>query len=269
MIYVEHQPTPAIRDCVRLLWYCKAPGLPHARERVLPRGEMQIILNLASDRLTECSVGRAGTVCPLPPAIVVGPRRQYDLVDTRDLEELLGIVFRPGGAVPFLRENASTLFEKFVSLEDVMQCRDLRALLCEQRSPMQKLIAAEKWLVGGLAGRVPQRKPLTVHALTLLQECSVRDTARRLSISERRLHQVFKTEVGLSPKLWSRVQRFQGALRRLQAGAGPRWEQLALECGFYDQSHLCNEFRAFSGVDLSTYTSSPRLWSNHIAEPMR
>ncbi len=269
MIYLEHQPGQALKHCVRLLWYCKAPGLPHARERVLPRGEMQIILNLASDRLTECSVERAGTVGPLPPSIVVGPRRQYDLVDTRDLEELLGIVFRPGGAAPFLRENASVFFEKFISLEDVVPCRDLRAVLREHRTPMQKLVALEKWLVEWMDGRVPHRKPLTVHALTLLRQYSVRDTARQLSVSERRLHQVFKTEVGLSPKLWSRVQRFQHALHCLQAGAEPRWEQLALECGFYDQSHLCNEFKAFSGIDLSTYTASPRLWPNHVPEQQR
>lgn len=141
-----------------------------------------------------------------------------------------------------------------------MPCRDLRALFCEQRSPMQKLIAVKKWLVGGLAGRVPQRKPLTVHALTLLQECSVRDTARRLSVSERRLHQVFKTEVGLSPKLCSRVQRFQHGLRRLQDGAA------CTGMRFLRPVHFCNEFSAFSGIDLSTYTASPRLWPNHVPE---
>jgi AraC-like DNA-binding protein len=268
MIYVEHQPGLALQSCVRLLWYCRAPALPHARERILPRGEMQIIINLAGDTLTEHSLDRAGTVSPLPPSIVVGARRRYDLVDTRDLAELLGIVFWPGGAAPFLQEDAVAFFEKFISLEDVLSCHDIRARFHEQTSPIQKLLALEDWLTAGLDGRHLQRNPVAIMALNLLKRHSVRDTARALSISERRLHQIFTAEVGLSPKLWSRVQRFQHALGLLHTGAEPRWEQLALACGFYDQSHFCNEFKAFSGIDPGTYSSSHRIWVNHIPESM-
>ena len=266
MIFVQHQPSPVIKSCVRLLWYCRAPALPHARERVLPRGEMEIIVNLACDTLTELSMEQPGAVYALPPCIVVGPLRRYDLVDTRDLTELVGIVFWPGGAAPFLREDAGAFFERFISLEDVVPCRDLRALLHEQMSPQRKLVALESWLIARLAGRPLQRKPVAVQALNLLRHHSVHHAARSLSLSERRLHQIVKTEIGLSPKLWSRMQRFQHAVALLHAGAEPRWEQLALECGFYDQSHFCNEFKAFSGMDPSTYSDARRVWANHVPE---
>jgi AraC-like DNA-binding protein len=124
----------------------------------------------------------------------------------------------------------------------------------------------ESWLATGLKGRLLQRKPMTTHALNLLRQHSVRDAARLLSISERRLHQIFHAEVGLSPKLWSRLQRFQHAVHLLHSGAEPRWEQLALESGFYDQPHFCNEFKAFSGIDPSTYSGSRRMWANHVPE---
>ena len=266
MIYLEHKPGPTISSCVRSLWYCKAPGLLHAHERVLPRGEMQIILNLAGDSLTDHSLEQDGAVYALPPCIVVGPRGRYDLVDTRDLAELVGVVFWPGGAAPFLRENAAAFFERFISLENVLQCREIGTLLQEQTSPAQKLLTLERWLEVGLAGRLAQRKPVVIEALKLLKHYSVRDAARTLSLSERRLHQIMKTEVGLSPKVWSRVQRFQHAVNLLQARTEPRWEQLALACGFYDQSHFCNEFKAFSGIDPSTYSNTHRLWANHISE---
>ncbi|WP_158823765.1 helix-turn-helix domain-containing protein [Granulicella sp. S156] len=266
MIYVEHKPDATIKSCVRLLWYCKAPGLLHTHERILPRGEMQIIVNLAGDALTNHSLGQDGAVSALPSCIVVGPRGRYDLVDTQDLKELVGVVFWPGGAAPFLREDAGAFFERFIALEDVLSCREIRTLLQGQPSPSQKLRALERWLEAGLTGRLPQRNPVVIQALNLLRQHSVRDAARLLSISERRLHQIMKTEVGLSPKVWSRVQRFQHAISLLQARTEPRWEQLALACGFYDQSHFCNEFKAFSGIDPSTYSNSPRLWANHIAE---
>jgi AraC-like DNA-binding protein len=93
---------------------------------------------------------------------------------------------------------------------------------------------------------------------------AVRDVARGTGWSERRFSQVFREETGLAPAVWRRVQRFQRALHQLHAGADVRWEELALDCGFYDQAHFANEFRAFSGMDASTYMASPRQWVNHV-----
>jgi AraC-like DNA-binding protein len=51
----------------------------------------------------------------------------------------------------------------------------------------------------------------------------------------------------------------------LHAGSEVRWPELALDCGYYDQSHFANEFRAFSGVDATTYSARRTIWANHIA----
>lgn len=106
---------------------------------------------------------------------------------------------------------------------------------------------------------------MVLAALQILRENSVRQTARSLGVSERRLLQVFREDMGLSPKLWSRVQRFQRAAAALHSGRSIRWEQLALNCGYYDQSHLSNDFRAFSGVDPTTYYERRGCWRNHRA----
>jgi AraC-like DNA-binding protein len=94
---------------------------------------------------------------------------------------------------------------------------------------------------------------------------TVREVARSAGLSERRFSQVFREEVGLTPKVWCRIQRFQRAVRTLHAGADVRWAELALDCGFYDQSHFANEFRAFSGVDATTYSANRTRWINHMA----
>ncbi len=94
---------------------------------------------------------------------------------------------------------------------------------------------------------------------------TVRDVARGTGWSERRFSQVFREEVGLTPKVWCRIQRFQRAVHQLHAGVDVPWAELALSCGFYDQSHFANEFRAFSGVDVTTYSARRTLWANHIA----
>jgi AraC-like DNA-binding protein len=100
------------------------------------------------------------------------------------------------------------------------------------------------------------------HTATVL---TVRDVARSTGWSERRFSQVFREQVGLSPKVWCRVRRFQRAVNELHAGVDVQWSKLALDCGYYDQSHFANEFRAFSGVDVTTYSANRTIWANHIA----
>ena len=93
---------------------------------------------------------------------------------------------------------------------------------------------------------------------------TVREVARSTGWSERRFSQVFREEVGLPPKVWCRIQRFQRAVQQLHAGADMQWADLALDCGFYDQSHFANEFKAFSGIDATTYSALRSRWANHI-----
>lgn len=53
MIYLERAPSPILRPWVRSLWYCRVPGAPSAREKVLPNGCIQIVFNLSRDFLTK------------------------------------------------------------------------------------------------------------------------------------------------------------------------------------------------------------------------
>ena len=101
-------------------------------------------------------------------------------------------------------------------------------------------------------------------ALNLLRSLSVGETARTLGISERRLHHVFSEDVGLSPKQWSRVRRFQRAVGALHQGCEMRWAELAATCGYADQAHFSRDFHSFSGIDPTTYSASRRQWRNHV-----
>jgi len=73
---------------------------------------------------------------------------------------------------------------------------------------------------------------------------SVRELAGELNLSERRVQQLFASHIGLTPSVWRRLQRLHGTLRLLRTAGTPRWAEIALRAGYYDQSHLINEFRA-------------------------
>jgi AraC-like DNA-binding protein len=77
---------------------------------------------------------------------------------------------------------------------------------------------------------------------------TVRALATAMNLSERRLQQLFASHLGLAPSVWRRLQRLHGTLRLLRAAEAPPWAELAVRAGYYDQSHLINEFRALCGL---------------------
>lgn len=86
------------------------------------------------------------------------------------------------------------------------------------------------------------------HCNDLRGGISVRALAAEMNLSERRLQQLFASQLGLPPGVWRRLQRLHGTLRLLRMAQTPQWAQIALCAGYYDQSHLINEFRALCGL---------------------
>jgi AraC-like DNA-binding protein len=258
MIYLERKPSAALAGCVETLWYACVPGLPHQRELVLPGGKIQFVISLAADHLTDCT---AKGDAPTAPSLLVGARTSAELVATRDMKKLAGVVFRPGGLGPWLRERADLFYEQSQSLSDLWPVEPMRERL-RDLAPEVALRVLDETLCEQASGR--ERRSHVLQALRSLRSSSVRETARALGISERRLHTVFSEDVGLSPKQWSRVRRFQRAVRALHQGDEMRWAELAVACGYADQSHFSRDFRSFSGIDPTTYREARGRWQNHV-----
>jgi AraC-like DNA-binding protein len=258
MIYLERKPSPALAGCVETLWYACVPRLSHQRQLVLPGGKIQFVISLAADHLTDCTA--EGDV-PIAPSLLVGARTSAELIATRDMKKLVGVVFRPGGLGPWLRERADLFYEQSQSLGDLWPVEPMRERL-RDATPEAALRVLDQTLCEQASGR--ERRNHVLQALRLLRSLSVRETACALGISERRLHTVFSEDVGLSPKQWSRVRRFQRAVRALHQGVEMRWADLAVTCGYADQSHFSRDFRSFSGIDPTTYTAARGRWQNHV-----
>ena len=273
MLYLEHTPVPPLNRFVRMLWYARAPQANHIRERILPSGHTQVILNLARDYLLDCPEGEPERRSSA--AAVIGARSIYEIVNTSDMADLIGIVFQPDGFPVFASDRADLFSNRGVDLENVWgtPVRGLRDHLRELPSPAERLHCFERFLARTFSSRLFEPRPVHHCAVNYaLQQfaqaasvVTVRDVARSTGWSERRFSQVFREQVGLSPKVWCRLRRFQKAVTQLHAGADVRWASLALDCGYYDQSHFANEFRAFSGVDVTTYSANRTAWANHIA----
>jgi AraC-like DNA-binding protein len=96
------------------------------------------------------------------------------------------------------------------------------------------------------------------------QAPSVSTVSGQIGLSSRRFIQVFSQEVGLSPKLFCRVQRFQRVLRRVHRGVDIDWVAVALGCGYFDQAHFIHDFKEFSGVNPTAYLAAHTEHLNHV-----
>src|SRR5262249_16191631 len=237
------------------------PGI-HGKERALPDGRFQLAFSLADGPISAL-VDPMGDGSGIAPSLLIGIRSRFSIIDTAKLRSAMGVVFRPGGVLAFLNAPADGFHDKNVSLDLIWgsMVRTLRDRLRTANHPAEKFRVLEVALLEHLNERVQ----LNAAVRYALQEFArkpqvprVRELAQEAGLSRRRFAQVFREQIGLTPKLFCRVQRFQTALKQIGSGASVDWAQLALTAGYYDQAHLAHEFRDFSGLSPSAYLASNR-----------
>ena len=82
-----------------------------------------------------------------------------------------------------------------------------------------------------------------------------------------KLERLFYTEVGLSPKTFIRITRFQEVFKKIRQQGVKDLTGLAYEYGYYDQSHFIRDFQAFSGVNPRKFFSEKNFIAEMITSP--
>jgi AraC-like DNA-binding protein len=262
-------PTAALAPYIESLWYCGGYPVAHRRERVLPNGRFQLIVDLSDGFLRREHGAEASTHAPAAP-IVVGLQSSYSVLETAALQSLVGAVFWPGGIRALFDVPADNFRNLVVPVEMVWGARladDLRDCVRDEARPSARLDIFEAALFARLrAARTLH--PAVRHALRCFRQAAhiqkVTDVARDAGLSRRRFATIFSEQIGLTPKLYCRIRRFQHVVRQIGLGAPVDWAAVAAAGGYYDQAHLANEFRDFAGITPGTYAASGRVSLNHV-----
>lgn len=237
-----------------LLYRETLPGGTELVERVVPDGHLRLVFNVGDPPSTRDAPGLV--------AGVIGPSAAPSLVCLHGRMHAFTLTLRPGAATALLGAPAGEFSGAAVPLDAMWgrEGEDLLARLADERSDAGRARVLQRHLLHRLQGqrREPPSRQLD-EALRLLARTgtpsSMTDIAGQLGCGERRLQQLFHTHVGLPPRTARRLLRLQASLRRLRAhgDAPPAWADFALECGFYDQPHLVNEFQALCGLTPADY----------------
>jgi AraC-like DNA-binding protein len=228
--YRERPAPPRLAHALRLRWEQRvAPGRRY-RQRVLPDGHADLIVD-----------DQGGVT-------VVGPATRVALPELAPGSQLHGLRLAFDTVGPLLRVPADELTDRVVPAASVLPNRLVDALVAAVGGEHRAEAELHRWLVGV---EPDLRVRAAVQELWLCPGVEVGMIADRVGLSSRQLRRALLTEVGLAPKTFQRVGRLQRFLRLAAAQSGRGLAELAIAAGYADQPHLSREVRALSGLTPS------------------
>ncbi|HKP30990.1 MAG TPA: helix-turn-helix domain-containing protein [Gemmatimonadales bacterium] len=241
MQYREWASPPGLEGQVEAIWSLTGHAGDES-QRILPDGCAELILNFADPVVQE-----TGGPIEQPSLMFVGQiTGPFDIRPTGRVD-LIGVRFRPGGATALVPMPQHELVDQSVPLQDVAKNASgrfapvfdandstTRARLVSEA--LRDTIEVEQTAVGESADAI-------VRAWGMIP---VEVLATGAGLGMRQLERRFLEEVGMTPKRLARISRFQRVFHAMeQQPAG--WTQVALNCGYYDSSHLVRDFHEFAG----------------------
>jgi AraC-like DNA-binding protein len=238
------RPQGPLAHFVDSLWLYRGEAPAHATDLRLPTGEAELVVNLGSGR-----------------AVVAGPATRAHLLATTEQRDTLGVVFKVGGASALLGLPLEEIRDLTVPLPDLGE-------RTAEAAPGSQLATIQGQLSARLA-RIPDPPhPASAVAAARLaaapEQIRIAELGDDLGLSMRRLQQIFRADVGMSPKAYQRLQRFRSTLTRMDDAVETGWAAFALDRGYYDQSHFIGEFRAHAGLTPSEYFARRGPFVNHV-----
>jgi len=190
-------------------------------------------------------------------AMLQGPTRQYSRYVVNEDFGIFGAYLFPFAVPDIFRLSSLEIQHEMPSIADSFgpEGRILTEKILTARNNNERVSILSDYLLKKL--RQFNNPDSTLHEcikhfIFSRNPVCIEETTRQFNISERQLERKFKTITGLTPKTYSRISRFQQAMKNY----GRKFKNLtdiAYECGYYDQSHFIHDFREFSGYEPGTY----------------
>lgn len=202
-------------------------------------------------------------------AWISGMQKEFISISAEVHSSMFVIRFTPTGVYPLLGIPMTELSDQVFDAELVFGSgiRSLRDQLLEAPNPESKFQTASDWLSKRLEKAI-EVNPVLNFAIDHLKENPTLDQVKTLSrltgYSQKQFIHLFKTQIGLTPKYFQRVIRFNKVLEEVEQKSEINWTALSQHCGFYDQAHFIREFQKFSGFNPTDFLRAEREYKNYV-----
>ncbi|MEO6003677.1 MAG: DUF6597 domain-containing transcriptional factor [Opitutus sp.] len=252
LTHLVQVPRAPVSFFVENLWLVRGRVPTPSRQMLLPDGAFVVMFNLG-DPQKLCAREDVRRTTDFHASWISGQQTKPLVIEQSGSYHLIGIRFRPGGAYPLFGASLAKFTGHVIELEHLWgrDARRLREQLHEQPDDRSLLRHLESWLQSRLDERNDTR--IATAARLLREGRAVGAIAAALNCSRKHLTQQFTRQVGLTPKVYGRVQRLQRVIAWIGQRPSVTWSDAALSNGFYDQAHLVNEFQDLAGLSPNDY----------------
>ncbi|WP_306795320.1 AraC family transcriptional regulator [Cohnella sp. GbtcB17] len=244
----EFRPSPGLASHVVTYWTVNFKPVPdNLGHRVIPDGCVDIIVDLLAPSSRQA-------------AYVVGLSTQVEVMQFERPRSVWGIRLYSESARTILKSPLSAIHTSRVFLEELWGQEALSWVerLLAANSDSARIDIAERQLNRILAAAEPPEPSLVYQSMRYIYDSkgnlTVTELAEKVNFSERHLRRAFDRELGVSPKEMLGIVRFQSVLEELHSGDYASLTELALQHGFYDQSHFSGAFMRYYGLPLKRLT---------------
>ncbi len=256
MLYRLIPPSSPLAPFIKSYWFLEMEAYEGIGqlERVVPNGFIELTFHYG-DHLQKIKHTKE-----LQPGIILSGQKTgfFDVLPTGKTQ-MLSIQFFPHSASLFFDLPMDELSNETLDLGEILgSCaRDLEEQLLHLQTLEQRVQHIERFLLHRLSRKTEYAWDRMVHNIKLINQSNGKITLDELTggacLSRKQHERIFKKFVGLSPKQYLKIVRFQYTLFAHQQHPNENLTELAYRCGYYDQSHMINDFKDFSGITPKQY----------------
>lgn len=268
MLLEIYQPGPPLSYYIADITYYAGVVFDHKIEKLLPDGSIFVLIDMQDGIKHVYANHDLAPTTQLHTAYVSGQHKGYIHIEVTHEASMMVLRFKLGGAHPFFNVPISTFNNRVQQLQPYWgdEFLAVRRAIIAAPNPAAKFALIDQYLMQRLGSYQPDPAWQAVYHAIAAQPGHVRitDLARQLGISQKHLITLFNKQVGLTPKALVRIFRFQQVIQLLEKNEPIDWQQIALDCGYYDQAHFAKDFYDFSGIRPSTYPAQKGEYMNFV-----
>lgn len=246
-------PSPALSPYIKYYWILNTGTANLAPIQTIPTGCMHLVFHRGKH--LRFSSGNAQ-----PQSFVRGQLSVPDILHSASSIDMIAIVFNPLGMNLFFPFPMEITYNKYIDVDDLGDkgLIQLKELIFNEEDVSTCINYIERFLLQRIANPDTHYKRIvnSTQIIKAQPEVSVTYLADQACLGYRHFKRVFTSCVGMNPKEYIKVVRFQRALYTLQHNPGMEITQLAHACGFYDHPHFVKDFKALSGSTPTHYLQS-------------
>ena len=260
MQYTEIRPGDKLTPYVKCYYIYQAEADVAFDDTVFPSGNVEIIFNLGTGKW-QTAVGNGFATTP---AVELWGQIIRPLpIRSIGKNTMLGVRCHPHAAGCFLNGKIDVFNNQVVDFADVegKAVNTLHSKLQETTEWNKRIELVESFLMRRLLSAEKKAGQMAVVG-DIMNELrhedffdNIENVAARYGITSRYLQKLFLQYTGLTPKLYTKINRFQNSLR-LVTKRELSLTSIAYDCGYFDQSHFIKEFKSFTGFTPSGYSSA-------------